>query len=155
VGRTNCDHNINYNSGCNVVDWSRASYGLNFESQGGGVLAMKWDENDISVCLSIMLTSYLQLLIELFEGSFFRAAIPKDVTAGSPKPSQWGPPSAMLKNTGCDITKYFMKHTIVFGKYWHNYGALHGRLINNWPRYYTLRWVFWFMISALVLTYIK
>lgn len=116
---------------------------------------MKWDENDISVCLSIMLTSYLQLLIELFEGSFFRAAIPKDVTAGSPKPSQWGPPSAMLKNTGCDITKYFMKHTIVFGKYWHNYGALRGRLINNWPRYYTLRCVFRFMISALVLTYIK
>ena len=50
VNRTNCDANSDSNSGCDVVEWSRASYGPYFEAQGGGVLAMKWDENDISVC---------------------------------------------------------------------------------------------------------
>jgi len=50
VNHTNCDTNFNSNSGCDVVEWSRASYGPFFEAQGGGVLAMKWDENDISVC---------------------------------------------------------------------------------------------------------
>ncbi|PPQ75683.1 hypothetical protein CVT24_001928 [Panaeolus cyanescens] len=47
---TNCDASLDGNAGCAVIDWSRASYGPFFESQGGGVLAMKWDENDISVC---------------------------------------------------------------------------------------------------------
>ena len=50
VNRTNCDVNANSNTGCDVIEWSRASYGPYFEAQGGGVLAMKWDENDISVC---------------------------------------------------------------------------------------------------------
>jgi hypothetical protein len=50
VNRTNCDANSDSNSGCDVVEWSRASYGPFFEAQGGGVLAMKWDENDISIC---------------------------------------------------------------------------------------------------------
>ncbi|PPQ67675.1 hypothetical protein CVT25_012703 [Psilocybe cyanescens] len=93
---TNCDANANSNSGCDVVEWSRASYGTFFESQGGGILAMKWDENDISVW------------------SFFRAAIPNDVTAGTPNPSLWGPPSAMLMSTMCNIPKYFVNHSIVF-----------------------------------------
>jgi hypothetical protein len=96
ANRTNCDANSNSNSGCNVVEWSRASYGPFFEAQGGGVLAMKWDENDISVW------------------SFFRAAIPADVMAGTPSPSSWGAPSAMLKNTQCNIGKYFAWHSIVF-----------------------------------------
>jgi hypothetical protein len=96
VNRTNCDTEYNSNSGCDVIEWSRASYGPYFEAQGGGVIAMKWDENDISVW------------------SFFRAAIPADVTAGTPSPSSWGAPSAMLRNTQCDITKYFAWHVIVF-----------------------------------------
>ncbi|KAH9484074.1 putative glycosidase C21B10.07, partial [Psilocybe cubensis] len=110
---TNCDANVNSNSGCDVVEWSRASYGTFFESQGGGILAMKWDENDISVW------------------SFFRAAIPTDVTAGTPNPSLWGPPSAMLMNTKCDIPKYFTNHSIVFGEYYGFYfTAIHNKLTN-------------------------
>lgn len=50
VNNTNCNANVNSNSGCDVIEWSRASYGPYFEAQGGGVLAMKWDENDISIC---------------------------------------------------------------------------------------------------------
>ncbi|CAA7265327.1 unnamed protein product [Cyclocybe aegerita] len=93
---TNCFAGVNSNSGCDVTEWSRASYGPYFEEQGGGVLAMKWDENDISVW------------------SFYRAAIPKDITTGSPDPSQWGTPSATLMNTQCDITSFFSNHSIIF-----------------------------------------
>jgi hypothetical protein len=93
---TNCDANVNSNSGCDTIEWSRASYGPYFDSQGGGILAMKWDENDISVW------------------SFYRAAIPTDVAAGTPNPSLWGPPSAKLMNTMCNITNFFSNHSIVF-----------------------------------------
>lgn len=47
---TNCDGNANSNSGCGITEWSRASYGPYFDAQGGGVFAMKWDENGIAVC---------------------------------------------------------------------------------------------------------
>ncbi|KAF8968342.1 hypothetical protein BDZ97DRAFT_1902949 [Flammula alnicola] len=108
VNVTNCDANVNSNSGCDVTEWSRASYGPFFEAQGGGILAMKWDENDISVW------------------SFFRAAIPNDVTKGTPNPSLWGTPSAMLKNTQCNIEQYFSNHSIVFGDWAGNSYATSG-----------------------------
>ena len=47
---TSCDAALNSNSGCDVTEWSRASYGPLFDQSGGGVIAMKWDENGISVC---------------------------------------------------------------------------------------------------------
>jgi len=96
VNRTDCNGLANSNSGCDITEWSRASYGTYFEAQGGGILAMKWDENYISVW------------------SFYRAAIPKDIIAGTPNPSLWGAPSATLLNTQCNITNYFWSHAIVF-----------------------------------------
>jgi hypothetical protein len=45
-----CNALVNDNAGCGITEWSRASYGPYFDSQGGGVFAMKWDENAISVC---------------------------------------------------------------------------------------------------------
>lgn len=47
---TDCNGLINDNSGCGINEWSRASYGPTFDAQGGGVYAMKWDENGIAVC---------------------------------------------------------------------------------------------------------
>ncbi|KJA29217.1 glycoside hydrolase family 16 protein [Hypholoma sublateritium FD-334 SS-4] len=94
--QTDCNGLINDNSGCGITEWSRASYGPYFDRQGGGIFAMKWDENDISVW------------------SFFRAAIPSDVTAGSPAPSTWGLPSAKLDSSLCDIERFFSNHSIVF-----------------------------------------
>lgn len=52
VNHTDCNAFINSNSGCGMTEWSRASYGPYFDSQGGGVFAMKWDENSIAVCES-------------------------------------------------------------------------------------------------------
>ncbi|KAF8810090.1 glycoside hydrolase family 16 protein [Phlegmacium glaucopus] len=96
VNLTSCDAKLNSNSGCDVTEWSRASYGPLFEASGGGVIAMKWDENDISVW------------------SFFRAAVPADITQGSPDPSEWGIPSATLSNSSCHIGQFFSNHSIVF-----------------------------------------
>ena len=50
VKQLNCDKDVAANAGCGVVEWSRASYGPYFTEQGGGILVMKWDENDISIC---------------------------------------------------------------------------------------------------------
>jgi len=91
-----CDGRKNQNSGCGITEWSRASYGPYFDSIGGGVFAMKWDENGIAVW------------------SFYRAAIPKDIVEGSPDPSQWGTPSAALESKSCDPLQFFINHSIVF-----------------------------------------
>lgn len=78
---------------------------------------MKWDENSISVC-KIQLSRLWYLFLSMRNsGSFYRAAIPKDITAGTPNPSQWGAPSATLLNTTCNIASYFWTHVIVFGMF--------------------------------------
>ena len=51
----------------------------------------------------------------LSPGSFFRATIPLDITEDVPRPWNWGPPSAVLAPTMCEIDKFFKKHVVVFG----------------------------------------
>lgn len=96
VPNLDCDGELNYNSGCGVVEWSRASYGPIFDSQGGGIFAMKWDVSGIGVW------------------SFYRAAIPQDVIDGQPTPSNWGEPVAFLEPGGCNPITNFVNHSIVF-----------------------------------------
>ncbi|KIK92969.1 glycoside hydrolase family 16 protein [Paxillus rubicundulus Ve08.2h10] len=96
VDNLQCNAFINNNAGCGVTEWSRASYGPYFDSQGGGVFAMKWDTNGIAVW------------------SFYRAAIPQDIIQGLPNPSNWGEPVAELAPSSCNITEYFVDHSIVF-----------------------------------------
>lgn len=48
-------------------------------------------------------------------GFFYRASIPTDIIQYAPNPSSWGLPSAELVSTGCNLTKYFTEHQIVFG----------------------------------------
>jgi len=92
-----CDGLINANSGCGVTEWSRASYGPTFDAQGGGVFAMKWDENGIAVW------------------SFYRAAVPQDIISGNPSPSGWGVPVAQLAPTDCGpLSNFFINHSIIF-----------------------------------------
>jgi len=96
VNNSQCNALINNNAGCGVTEWSRASYGPYFDSQSGGVFAMKWDANGIAVW------------------SFYRAAIPQDISQGLPDPSNWGEPVAELAPTNCDIPQFFANHSIVF-----------------------------------------
>jgi len=91
-----CDGNVNDNSGCAVTEWSRASYGPYFDSLGGGVFVMKWDELGIAIW------------------SFYRPTIPQDILDGSPDPANWGNPSAVLLPDNCNLGKYFANHSIVF-----------------------------------------
>jgi len=97
VGNLDCDGTVAGNPGCGITEWSRASYGPYFDSQGGGVYAMKWDDEGIAVW------------------NFYRAAIPLDITDGqSPDPSTWGEPAAQLAPSGCDPLKFFANHSIIF-----------------------------------------
>ncbi|KAI0304861.1 concanavalin A-like lectin/glucanase domain-containing protein [Russula brevipes] len=82
--------------GCGVIEWSQASYGPTFDAQGGGVFAMKWDKDGISVW------------------NFYRVAVPEDILAGIPNPENWPRPTATLEPAGCDILKYFKNHSIIF-----------------------------------------
>ncbi|KAH9937666.1 concanavalin A-like lectin/glucanase domain-containing protein [Fomitopsis serialis] len=92
----NCVDNFNSNAGCGVTEWSRASYGPIFDEQSGGVFAMKWDVSGIGVW------------------SFYRAAVPQDVTNGQPTPSTWGEPVAFLEAGACDPLTNFINHSIIF-----------------------------------------
>ncbi|KAJ7103508.1 glycoside hydrolase family 16 protein [Mycena belliarum] len=96
VPNTNCDGNANGNAGCGITEWSHASYGPFFEAQGGGIFAMKWDETGIAVY------------------SFYRSAIPADITSGSPNPANWGVPVAALAPAACDPLAFFVNHSIIF-----------------------------------------
>jgi hypothetical protein len=98
------------------VEWSRASYGPYFDAQQGGVFAMKWDEDGIGVCLSIPFFFSFLFRSCFFVGSFYRAAIPQDILSGAPDPSNWGVPVAFLDPSQCDPSKYFVNHSLIFGK---------------------------------------
>lgn len=112
-----CDGTIPGNAGCGITEWSQASYGPTFDAQGGGVFAMKWDEDGISVCkLSMTLESPVSSSPETFLGNFYRAAVPKDIQSGQPSPSTWGQPVAMLLPTTCDPIANFINHSIIFGE---------------------------------------
>ncbi|KAL4243543.1 Glycosyl Hydrolase Family 16 [Abortiporus biennis] len=91
----NCD-STSGNAGCGITEWSRASYGPDFDAAGGGVFAMKWDEMGIAVY------------------SFYRAAVPKDILANQPSPSLWGTPVAVLEPDSCDPIANFVNHSIIF-----------------------------------------
>jgi hypothetical protein len=59
-----------------------------------------------------------------YKGSFYRVAIPEDVIDGTPNPSRWGAPSAVLEASDCNIGQFFANHSIIFGKSSRSVGAL-------------------------------
>ena len=77
---------------------------------------MKWDENSIAICMYLLSHCRGRLLKGYCQGSFYRAAIPPDITQGSPNPAEWGVPSAVLESDNCDLLGFFKNHSIVFGK---------------------------------------
>ena len=83
------------NSGCAVSDLS-GSAGAPFNSGGGGVFAMLWDDSQISIW------------------RFDRSQVPQDVTSGSPNPATWGMPTAYWSGQSCDIANSFRDHSSTF-----------------------------------------
>jgi hypothetical protein len=75
---------------------SSQSFGTGFNSNGGGVYAMKWDSSGISVYF------------------FARGTVPDDIGAGAPQPTTWGLPMAHWPANDCDPWKYFYTHVAIF-----------------------------------------
>ncbi|KAH8120422.1 glycoside hydrolase family 16 protein [Phellopilus nigrolimitatus] len=96
VGALNCAAAETNNQGCGMRSNSNITYGSGFNSVGGGVYAMAWDDNQISV-------------------NFFpRGSIPQDLLAEAPQPSTWGTPMALWPSTDCNMQKFFQNHSIIF-----------------------------------------
>lgn len=67
----------------------------------------------LSVCIKAL---FRDVALNLYAGSFYRAAIPQDITSGLPNPDNWGEPVAALASTSCNISQFFVNHSIIFGE---------------------------------------
>lgn len=93
----NCGSSDSDNTGCGFTDTtSDNSFGGGFNSAGGGVYAMKWDSDGITVWF------------------FTRSAIPDDITAGQPMPSNWPSPFAHWAASTCAPGQYFNNNNAIF-----------------------------------------
>ncbi|TDL28915.1 glycoside hydrolase family 16 protein [Rickenella mellea] len=96
VGGLNCAAAETGNAGCGMRSTSSSTYGAGFNSNGGGVYAMAWDDSGIRVFF------------------FPRNSIPDDITAGQPNPSSWGTPMAIWPSSQCNPSEFFYNHSIIF-----------------------------------------
>ncbi|KAG7450134.1 uncharacterized protein BT62DRAFT_961746, partial [Guyanagaster necrorhizus] len=96
VGGTNCAAYETSNQGCGVRSVSDVSFGAAFNDNGGGVYAMKWDDEGIKVYF------------------WPQNSVPSDVDAGTPVPDTWGTPMANWPSSACNSTKYFYQHSFIF-----------------------------------------
>lgn len=96
IDGTNCAALETGNQGCGVRSSSDVSFGRAFNNNGGGVYAMEWTDDGISIY-------------------FWEAgSIPADVTAETPVPSSWGRPMATWPASGCNPSKYFYENIFIF-----------------------------------------
>jgi len=96
VGGTNCAAVQTGNQGCGVRAQETNSFGATFNSNGGGVYAMQWDNDGVSVWF------------------FSRNNIPVDITGSQPQPSSWGKPQANWPASGCNPFQFFNSHSAIF-----------------------------------------
>jgi hypothetical protein len=91
---TNCYNGTDSNSGCGVKG-SEATFGEEFNSNGGGVYATELRDAGIRTWF------------------FPRSSIPSDITAGTPDPSTWSEALADFPGTDCDISSHFRNQSII------------------------------------------
>lgn len=96
VGGTNCAALETGNQGCGVRASQTNSFGAAFNSAGGGVYAMRWDDSGIAIWF------------------FARGSIPSDITANAPVPDGWGTPSAFWPASTCNPFEFFQNHSVIF-----------------------------------------
>ncbi|KAH8702005.1 putative endo-1,3(4)-beta-glucanase [Talaromyces proteolyticus] len=94
VTSTNCYNGTNSNEGCGVSG-TTASYGPEFNQNGGGVYATELRDAGIRIWW------------------FPRNSIPSDITNGSPDPSKWGEATADFPSTDCSISSHFKNQSII------------------------------------------
>ncbi|KAF8588469.1 glycoside hydrolase family 16 protein [Ramaria rubella] len=97
VGGSNCASAESNNGGCGQQATSlNNTYGTGFNSNGGGVYAMVWDESGVAVYF------------------FPRQTVPPDITGMAPQPQTWGVPFARWPATNCNPFQFFQQHSVIF-----------------------------------------
>jgi hypothetical protein len=91
---TSCVNSTDDNAGCGV-DAGSTTFGSDFNSAGGAVMAMELRSAGIRVW------------------QFGRSDIPSDITSGSPDPSTWPEATADFPGTNCDIGTHFRNQSII------------------------------------------
>ncbi|KAI5478210.1 glycoside hydrolase family 16 protein [Pseudohyphozyma bogoriensis] len=92
---TDCDANADGNGGCAYIDQSATSYGEGFNKQGGGVFAMSYTTDGISIW------------------AWGRGSIPSNIDDGAPDMSTWGNPGGTWPSSTC-ANSYFTDQSIIF-----------------------------------------
>ncbi|EME79233.1 glycoside hydrolase family 16 protein, partial [Pseudocercospora fijiensis CIRAD86] len=95
VENANCVSAGDDNTGCQIATSSTNTYGAGLNAINGGIYAMEWTTDFISIWF------------------FPRGSYPRDVLGSNPDPSGWGLPLSNFK-LSCDIAKSFQDHSIVF-----------------------------------------
>ncbi|KAJ7903959.1 glycoside hydrolase family 16 protein [Mycena leptocephala] len=96
TGGTDCAAVASGDAGCGMLSSSELLFGSGFNSNGGGVYAMKWDSSGISVYF------------------FERGSVPQDIEEEFPQPASWGLPMAQWPAADCDPWRYFYGHVAIF-----------------------------------------
>lgn len=92
---TTCASSGTDNTGCQIASSDTSTYGSGFNAGKGGVYAMEWTGDGISVYF------------------FPRSSIPSDALGDAPNPSGWGTPMAHFSGD-CDFATAFTDQQIVF-----------------------------------------
>ena len=98
IVHTGCDLNAPNQPkgvGCSINNTLSASYGTDFNANGGGIYAMEWTSTAISIW------------------HFPHASAPADIAAPNPDPTKWGTPAARFQGA-CNIDNSFRNHNIIF-----------------------------------------
>ncbi|KAF9486982.1 hypothetical protein BDN71DRAFT_1458977 [Pleurotus eryngii] len=91
-----CAAETTSNEGCGIRSPDSNSVGMGFNANGGGVYAMLWNGDGISVFF------------------FPRESIPSDISASAPRPTSWGLPQARFPASGCNPSQFFTNHHLIF-----------------------------------------
>ncbi|KAL9111638.1 MAG: hypothetical protein Q9227_003911 [Pyrenula ochraceoflavens] len=91
---SNCYNGTDDNAGCGVQG-APATFGAEFNNNGGGIYAMEYRSAGIRMWF------------------FPRGSIPAEVSAASPDPSTWGEALADFPSTDCDIGSHFKNQSII------------------------------------------
>ncbi|EJU06505.1 hypothetical protein DACRYDRAFT_86200 [Dacryopinax primogenitus] len=83
-------------AGCGLIASGQNTYGAGFNTAGGGVYAMQWDETGI------------------YSFFFPRGTTPADITSGYPNPSSWGEPVGAWPASTCNPYQFFYNHVAIF-----------------------------------------
>lgn len=89
------------NMGCSQQTVDTSNFGSGFNAQNGGIYAMEWTSDSISVWLFARNSAQAQALTNASNGT-------------APDPKSFGTPMATFNGGGCDIDNHFKDHQIVF-----------------------------------------